>query len=490
MRRFLTIILGLITPCVVTCDPAYAQGGHVSGQPPRPNILWLIAEDMGPEAMSCSGTPQVWTPNLDRLASQGVRYTRAYNGPVCSPSRSAFMTGMYATTIGAHNHRSHRDDGYQLPVGVRVLTDWLRDVGYFTANLVELPPACGFEGTGKTDWNFTYEGRPFDSDNWNELRSHQPFYAQINFHETHRKYNGPRRADPAKVQIPPYYPDHPVTRKDWAEYLDSASELDRKIGRVLAQLEHDGLADSTVVIFFGDNGQSHVRGKQFCYEEGLHVPLVIRWPSQFPAPAHFRPGTLDDRLVAGIDLAPTMIDIAGGAKPPQMEGRIFLGQHCEPARQYVFGSRDRCDETVMRIRSVRDNRYRYIRNFTPGTPLLAPNAYKQKSYPVWNLLKELHAQGKLRPVQDALCRPTMPPEELYDLDADPHEIHNLATSDRPEYREALARLRTVLEQWIHETGDQGRTFESAAVAAAKGATKPVAGAKPAPGPKPSKFRER
>ncbi len=260
----------------------------------QPNILWLIAEDFGPH-LGCYGTKEVSSPNLDRLASEGLRYTRFYTtAPVCSPSRSAFMTGMYQTTIGAHNHRSHRDDGYTLPNGVRVLTDWLRDAGYFTANVREFPAPIGFKGTGKTDWNFTYENRstngrtnplvrrgdaaapylaPFDSDKWTDLRAHQPFFAQVNFQETHRQFHAPKHADPNKVELPPYYPDHPVARADWAEYLDSATELDRKCGLVLRQLIRDGLADNTVVVFFGDNGQAHVRGKQFCYESGLSVPL-------------------------------------------------------------------------------------------------------------------------------------------------------------------------------------------------------------------------
>ncbi len=446
--------------------------------PKRPNILWLVAEDMG-QHLGCYGTKEVWTPNLDRLAAQGVRYTRFYNGQVCSPSRSAFMTGMYATTIGAHNHRSHRDDGYQLPQGVRVLTDWLRDAGYFTANVVNLPAACGFKGSGKTDWNFSYPGKPFDSANWEDLKSHQPFYAQVNFHETHRAYHAPKRADPAKVAIPPYYPEDPVTRQDMAQYLDDVSELDRKAGLVLEQLEQDGLADNTVVVFFGDNGQSHVRGKQFCYEEGLLVPLLIRWPKGFAAPAPFRPATLDNRLLEGIDLAPTMLEFAGAAKPPRMQGRIFLGKHCEPNREYVFGARDRCDETVMRIRTVRDSGYRYIHNFTPQTPFLAHNNYKERQYPVWNLLKDLHAQGKLTPAQEFLCQPSMPSEELYDLQADPDEIQNLATSAKPEHQVELKKLRAVLDQWIEDTHDQGRNLEPAAVAAGEGATQPKAGKKKA-----------
>jgi len=250
-----------------------------------------------------------------------------------------------------------------------------------------------------------------------------------------------------------------VTRKDWAEYLDSATELDRKIGAILEALKAEGLADNTILVFFGDNGQSHVRGKQFCYEEGFKVPLIIRWAKDFPAPAKFAPGTLDDRLLDGIDLAPTMIDTAGAPKPPKMQGRIFLGDHSETPREFVFGSRDRCDETVMRIRAVCDRRYRYIRNFTPETPFLATNAYKERSYPVWNLLKELHAQGKLTPAQEFLCQPRMPDEELYDLETDPFEIHNIAKSDQPEHQAELKKLRAALEKWIEDASDQGRIAE-------------------------------
>ena len=278
-----------------------AANGAPAAEPARPNILWLVAEDFGPH-LGCYGTQQVWTPNLDRLAAEGVRYTRAFTtAPVCSASRSAFMTGMYQTTIGAHNHRSHRDDGYTFPPEVRLISERMRDAGYFTANVRRLPASFGFSGTGKNDWNFTEPARPFDSDRWADLSKHLPFFAQINFQETHRKFQAPKKADPAKVVFPPYYPDHPVTRADWAAYLDSASELDRKIGLILEQLAKDGLADDTIVMFFSDHGQSHVRGKQWCYDSGLHIPLIIRWPKNFAVPKHFTPGSVDDRLIAAID---------------------------------------------------------------------------------------------------------------------------------------------------------------------------------------------
>jgi arylsulfatase A-like enzyme len=435
----------------------------------RPNILWLIAEDFG-NHLGCCGTDEVWTPNLDRLAAQGVRYSRFYTtAPVCSPSRSAFMTGMYQTTIGAHHHRSHRDDGYRLPSGVRLLSEWFRDARYFSANIRHLPAELSFQGTAKTDWNFTPPERPFDSDRWADLKAHQPFFAQLNFQETHRPFRAPMRADPARVEVPPYEPDHPITRADRAAYLDAATELDRKVGLVLDRLERDGLADSTIVVFFGDNGQAHIRGKQFCYEEGLSVPLVIRWPGRFPRPKHFTAGTVDARLLMAIDLAPTMLALAGAPVPAAMQGQIFLGEHAAPSRSHVFAARDRCDETPFRFRTVRDARYRYIHNFTPDRPFLQANSYKEHAYPVWNLLKELHAAGKLTQVQKRLCAPTMPEEELYDLDADPHEIDNLA--GKPEYRQTLLRLRRVLDQWIEETNDQGRAPEPPELIRSQGVTK-------------------
>lgn len=425
--------------------------------PAKPNILWLIAEDFG-QHLGCYGTKEVWTPNLDRLAAGGVRFTHFYNGMVCSVSRSAFMTGMYSTTIGAHQHRTPNKQ--PLPQGVRVLTDWMRDAGYYTANVVELPASCGFNGSGKTDWNFKPEGKPFDSSRWADLKAHQPFYAQVNFQETHRAFRAPKKADPAKVEIPPYYPDHPVTRQDWAEYLDAASELDRKIGTILEALERDGLADNTIVVFFGDNGQAHVRGKQFLYEEGQLVPLIVRWPKNFPAPRNFKPGTVDARYLQGIDLAPTMLALAGAPKPAKMQGRIFLGERTEPPQQYIFGYRDRCDMTVFRLRSVRDARYRYIRNFTPWVPFLAHNDYKERQYPLWTLLPKLHAEGKLTPAQAAMCQPTMPEEELYDLQSDPHQLNNLAKSSQSEHQAALKNLRAVLTKWIEDSNDQGRRMET------------------------------
>ena len=220
-----------------------------------PNILWILAEDMSPD-LGFLGVPEVHTPNIDALAAKGMYFSNTFTtSPVCSPSRSAFHTGMYQMTIGAHNHRSHRKDDpspypFLLPEGVRVLPDWMRDAGYFTANIRQVSENMWFNGTGKTDWNFTYSGKPFDSDKWADLKTNQPFYAQINFPETHRggAWNEAhtrieQSADPDKVVVPPYYPDHPEVRKDWAQYLNTVMALDRKVGDMLSMLEQDGLAE-------------------------------------------------------------------------------------------------------------------------------------------------------------------------------------------------------------------------------------------------------
>jgi arylsulfatase A-like enzyme len=374
---------------------------------------------------------------------------------------------MYQASIGAHNHRSHRSDNYQLPDGVRLLSHRLSDAGYFTANirhLTENRKERFFRGTGKTDWNFNISRKAYDSDRWSDLKLHQPFYAQINFSETHRgaAWNNAHKhikqtADPAKVALPPYYPDHPIARDDWAQYLNTVMALDRKVGFVLDQLKQDGLAENTVVMFFGDHGRAMVRGKQWCYDSGLRVPLIIYWPGGAGAPDGYRPGTVSGRLVEAIDLTATTLDIAKVDKPPKMQGRVLFGKNVDPVPAYVFGARDRCDETVFRIRTVRSKRYRYIRNFMPERPFLQINRYKEFTYPVIRLMRRLHAEGKLNPVQEVLMAQRRPAEELYDIENDPYEIRNLAEST--QHQEVLNRMRRELKTWIETSGDQGRIPE-------------------------------
>lgn len=419
----------------------------------RPNILWLIAEDLSPD-LGCYGEPLVHTPNIDALAEEGVRFTNAFTtGPVCSASRSAFMTGMYQTSIGAQNHRSHRRDGYRLPDDVHVLTDYFRKAGYFTANVTTAAP--GVKGTGKTDWNFNVE-KPFDGTDWNQRAEGQPFFAQVNFHEAHRAFEKADASpvDPATVKIPPYYPDDPITRKDWAAYLDTVGNLDEHVGAVLKRLQKEGLAENTIVFFFGDHGRAMVRAKQWLYDPGIHIPLIIRWPGKF------KPGSVRGDLVSAIDFGATCMHLAGIRPPENMQGCDFLGKNAKK-RDYIIAARDRCDETVDRIRCVRTKQFKYIKNFYPEQPYSQLNRYKETMYPVLRLMRRLNAAGQLTHDQAKFMAATRPPEELYDLQNDPDELHNLA--DSPKYKEKLVELRSILKHWIHDTKDMGEIPEDPSV---------------------------
>ena len=421
----------------------------------RPNILWINVEDQsahyGPFIASVAETP-----NVDRLAEEGVKFTRAFvTAPVCSPSRSALITGMYQTTIGAHNHRSsrNRESMNYLSEDVRPLPELLRDAGYFVSNgglrNSEIRP-------GKTDYNFHYDKSLYDGADWRHRPEGKPFFAQIHlrggkFRDQHTL--GPTEGvrtngiDPASVELPPYYPDHPDIRLDWARYLESIENTDWEVGKILARLKDDGLAENTVVFFFTDHGVSHARGKQFLYEEGIRVPLIVRGPG-------IERGGVRDDLVAHIDVAAETLRIAGVDLPSGMEGRPLFGPAAR-SRDFVVSARDRCDETVERMRSVRTSRYKYIRNYYPGRPHMQPNRYKDAKALT---LRRLHDEGTLNADQDRIFNPTRPREELYDLEGDPHELRNLAQD--LEYRKTLLHHRAILDRWIEESGDRGETPES------------------------------
>lgn len=419
----------------------------------RPNIVWLISEDTSPD-LACYGHPLVKTPNLDKLASEGARYTNAFvTAPVCSASRSALMTGMYQTSIDAQNHRSHRDDGYVLRPPVTVLSEFFRRAGYYTCNCAGL----NYKQKGKTDWNFECVTQPFDGTDWSQRQPEQPFFAQINFSYTHRDFKRDKRnpIDPNKVELPPYYPDHPLARRDWADYLESIQLLDTQIGVALEWLEREA-AENTIVMYFGDHGRPHVRGKQWLYDEGIRIPLIVRWPG------HIQPGTVVNDLVSAIDFAPTLLQAAGTEVPRHMQGVDFLGPR-KRTQEYVYAARDRCDGTVDRIRCVRSKRYKYIRNYYPDQPYTQFNAYKKLQYPVLTLMQVLNSQGKLTPEQAQFLAPNRPKEELYDLQNDPHELHNLA-EDR-KHRGVLRDHSRRLDDWIKSTKDLGEKPEDPKVVA-------------------------
>jgi len=411
----------------------------------------------------------------------GVRYTRVFStSPVCAPSRSAFMTGMYQTSTDTHHMRSHRNDDYHLPDGIRPFTHRLKDAGYFTANIMNIGDRV--VGTGKLDLNFVNEGPIYDSKDWSALKSNQPFFAQINTPEVEydiydRKTAAksrvewvgekehPQIASPDNVTPPPYYPDHEITRQEWARYLNSVSGMDVRIGWILERLHEDGLADDTVVIFFADNGRLEARGIHWAWDTGLHVPMIIHWPKKCPSPPQYNPGTVNDDVISLLDITATTLWIAGVPRPMGMQSRIFLGDRADPPRTYAFSARDRIDETVNRIRSVREKRYPYIRNYMPEQGFASLNRYKEKCFAVKPLMRQLYAQGKLTGPAAELMKP-LPYEQLYDTEVDPHEINNIVDSNKPKHREALLRLRAALDTWLVETGDLGEWPEPSDVVAA------------------------
>lgn len=443
---FALIAVGVATALIA---PTWAKAAEDT----RPNILWLVAEDMSPD-MACYGDPYAITPNLDRLAAQGVRYTRAFSvSGVCAPSRSAIITGMYPTTIGSHHMRSSAVP----PAYVKCFTEYLRAAGYYCTN------------NAKTDYNFgSVNAAPLGAWDESSYRAHwrgraegQPFFAVFNLGVTHesqirvpdetfqtriKDLRPEDRHDPAKANIPPYYPDTPVVRNDWARYHDLITAMDLQVAGFLAQLEEDGLAGNTIVFFYGDHGRGLPRAKRWVYDSGILFPLIIRWPGTL------EPNTVDGQLVSFIDFGPTLLSIAGVNPPAYMQGRAFLGQYTAPEPQYIFAARDRMDETYDIIRAVRDRRYKYIRNFQPEKTYAQHIDYMDEM-PTMKEWRRLAAEGKLKGPQKLFFAPTKPVEELYDTDADPHEINNLASD--PKLDSVRSKMSAILEQWMKDTGDLG-----------------------------------
>ncbi len=413
----------------------------VAANPQKPNIVWVMAEDIGCD-LGCYGTPAVQTPVLDQMAADGLRLTRAYvTGPICSTARSAMMTGVYQEAIDAHHHRSHRNDGYRLPSPVRPITHLLRNAGYFCAI------GCGYGS--KTDLNFKTRGKGqpklFDGNDWSKRAEDQPFFAHIQLRVTHRgdwwesvRKESDDPVDPNSVSLPPYLPDHPTVRQDWALYLDQLEKADRQMGQILTRLENEGLFDNTLVIFMGDNGRCHIRGKGFLYEDGIRVPAIVRWPSRMNG------GETWDGLVSSIDITAQVLAAAGVELPNHLHGLPFLEAASKP-RDAVFASRDRWDEVLDKSRCVVTDKYKYIRNDMPEVRWDADHDYVERNRPMLSVLRELYQQDRLTSLQARFFEPRKPSEELYNLDADPYELNNLA--DDPASRTVLNDMRDRMQTW-------------------------------------------
>ena len=415
----------------------------------KPHIIWITGEDMGKQ-LGCYGMPHVSTPNLDRLAAEGVRFNNAHStAPVCSASRSAFNTGVYQIASGAHHHRSHRKDGWRLPAGIELISKRLQAAGYYTTNPHDL--SSTLKASGKTDFNFTVDNA-FDSmSSWRTRKPGQPVFAHINFTAPHKGPQFPRARrenkvliDPAKLELPPYWPDHRVVRDEYANFLDAVNLLDSDVGRLWTELRKDGLLDNALVFFFGDNGRCLIRGKQWLYDAGTSIPLIA-WGKGVPQ------GAVREDPCISLDFTATSIQAAGLPLPTPCHGQNLFS--AKP-RQEIYTARDRCDMTLDRIRAVRTPRYKYIRNFMPDRPYTQYNNYIETSYPTLGVMKQLDKEGKLNPTQQLFMAKQKPPEELYDVRADPHEVNNLAAS--PKHRTTRDQLSLKLNRWLETMDDQGR----------------------------------
>ena len=391
-------------------------------QGPKPNILWLTAEDMGPNLRACGDEFSI-TPNLDRLAKRGCLYNNAWsNAPVCAPARTTIISGVYPTATGSEHMRSMT----RMPAGWKMFPGYLRDAGYYCTNNV------------KEDYNLEKPDGTWDvsatTGHWRQRAPGQPFFAVFNHETTHEGQI--RRSvktqtfvhDPAKVRVPAYHPDTIEVRRDWAQYYDNITTMDGQIQTRLNELEQDGLADDTIVFFFGDHGAGMPRSKRFPYDSGLHVCVIAIVPEKFRhlAPRGYAVGSVSNRLIGFVDLAPSMLSLAGITPPAFYQGQAFMGPHEAAPREYVFGFRGRMDERHDLMRTARDQRYVYVRNYNPHKIYGQHIAYLWET-PTTAVWERMYREGALKPPQTFFWEPK-PAEELYDLQIDRDEVRNLAAS--------------------------------------------------------------
>jgi len=455
MRLIITLMF-LVAPFATT-----QAGGESSTENP-PNILWIVAEDISPW-MSAYGDDTVATPTFDRMADEGVVLMKTFSpNPICSPTRSALMTGRFPTSDGVHNHRRSRDgkgrDAIYLPEGNLTLPEIFQANGYETFNI------------GKDDYNFVYDrkalysagpdgvpghigelkGPSFD---WTALAAGKPFFGQIQLRGGKGQSKTKYEIDASAITLPPYYPDVPVFRENWEGHYHNIAKTDREVAEILEKLELTGEADNTAVFFISDHGMLMIRHKQFLYDGGIHVPIFITYPNGIDQIRKY--GARREELISLIDLSAAALELAGIPIPEYFEARGLFGDTIEP-RSYVPLSRDRADYTFDQIRGIRTDRYKYLRNKYPDVAYMQPSYRDEK--PMTLEYRSLKEAGKLTDAQALFIADTRPAEELYDLKTDPDEIHNLA--DDPTYAETLAKLSATLDSWIATTGDKGQVEET------------------------------
>ena len=445
------------------------------------NILWLVTEDMG-AYIPAFGDSTIETPNLSRLAAEGIRYPNMFSpSGVCAPSRAAIATGMYPSGFGASHMRtgSHTDDTglprYEAipPPEARMMSEWMRMAGYYCSNNV------------KEDYQFNAPVTAWDESSYyahyKNREEGQPFFSIFNFTTTHESglfepygirknelrhyhsgdttikqesWNGKTEGDNTPIHvskdtrfdIPPYLPQNEVGQHDMWKVYNNIAEMDRQLGAILDQLEAEGLMDKTIIFFYPDHGGPLPRQKRLIYDAGLNAPMIVRFPDKRGA------GTIDNQLVSFVDLAPTVLSLAGIAPKDYMQGQAFLGTFkAEQERKYIHAAADRFDEFTDAIRAVRDKRFKYIRNYRPQQPYYLPVSYREQIPSMKELLR-MRKAGELNEVQQLWFRETKDKEELFDCENDPHELYNLA--DDPEYADKLNELRKEMDRWLTAIGDQ------------------------------------
>ena len=445
-----TLLIALSVVCFV---------GRIQGDDRRPNILWIYLEDVS-GWFSCYGDTVIKTPHIDTLAQEGIRFDRFYTpAGVCSATRSSILLGSMQTSLGVHNHRSGRPsfrgksmgvdfDDIRLPDGVTTLPEIFRREGYAT-----------FNDSGKDDYNFKHDLDAMYSvrkpgSRWSEIPENVPFFGQIQLRGGKLGNRVKSVVDRDIVPVPPYYPDIELVREEIAHHYDCLLQTDREVGEIVASLKRDGLYDNTVIFLFSDHGYKLHRHKQFLYEGGIQMPLIVAGKGVLS-------GRVRQDLVSGIDIAPASLAAAGLQVPGFMEGLDFLSPEHQ-ARRFVVAARDRCDFSIERIRALVTPRFKYLRNYLTDRPYMQPS-YKD-SWPVSQRLRAMTDSGALNETQMMFFGAHKPVEELYDLKNDPHEIHNLASL--PRYQGVLEEHRRSLQSWVEETGDQGQMTESDAGLAA------------------------
>ncbi|MGI9468859.1 MAG: sulfatase-like hydrolase/transferase [Rubripirellula sp.] len=454
----LTVLLAAIfqvIPVVLT-SPVLAV--ETDSARTRPNILWISCEDISAH-LGCYGDPHAITPNLDQMATEGVRYSNAFTAAgVCAPCRSTIITGMYQNSIGTHHMRCNA----KLPEWLKPFPMYLREAGYYCTN------------NSKTDYQFK---KPSASEIWdssgrkshwkNRKNKNQPFFAVFNFTGCHEsgiasesKYKSvtanltpDQRQVPDKLTtLPDYYPDTAVTREDWKRNYELITAMDAWAGELIQELKDADLYEDTIIIFWSDHGVGLPRAKRWLYDSGTHIPMIARIPKAMRVDGQGKSGSIEPELVSSVDFGPTVLNLAGLPIPKQTQGRAFLGKNLTASRSYVYGARDRMDERYDIIRSVRGQRYRYIRNFEPLKPYYQYMNTPEKGATMKEI-RQAEAAGNLSPAMALFSAPIKPVEELYDLKKDPQEIHNLA--EDPKQQGRLKQMRTALAAWQNDVGDIG-----------------------------------